>query len=372
MNHPTSEARAAAAAVIGISMLLLLGLPPLGIFLADKPLAVYLKFPPLTRYVEHAGFSELAFALMAVLVAASALPFVITVLRAPPKHSARGGGTFPAWGVAGIALMLAAWVVAWTRLRWMASLQTHTFLPLWIGYIVTVNACIHWRSGSCPLTHETRSYLALFPMSTLFWWFFEYLNRFVQNWYYVGVEEFGPVEYVFWSSLAFSTVLPAVYATRALLATHPRLQAGLDQGWRMRLPRRAALPVLLLAAAGLLSIGIWPNWTYPILWLAPLTIIIALQALLGQSTVLAPINNGDWREIWVWMLAAFVCGVFWETWNYLSAAKWIYSVPFVHRFEIFEMPLLVYAGYLPFGLECAVAAGLAAQICGIESSLSIN
>jgi hypothetical protein len=33
-------------------------------------------------------------------------------------------------------------------------------------------------------------------------------------------------------------------------------------------------------------------------------------------------------------------------------------VPFVHRFQIFEMPLLGYAGYLPFGLECLAVADL--------------
>jgi hypothetical protein len=41
-------------------------------------------------------------------------------------------------------------------------------------------------------------------------------------------------------------------------------------------------------------------------------------------------------------------------WNFYSLAKWKYSIPFVHRFEIFEMPVLGYFGYLPFGLECAV------------------
>jgi len=51
-------------------------------------------------------------------------------------------------------------------------------------------------------------------------------------------------------------------------------------------------------------------------------------------------------------LAALVCGLFWEMWNYGSLAHWEYSVPLVHRFEIFHMPLLGYSGYLPFGLEC--------------------
>jgi hypothetical protein len=42
-------------------------------------------------------------------------------------------------------------------------------------------------------------------------------------------------------------------------------------------------------------------------------------------------------------------------WNVNSAAKWVYSIPFVDRFHLFEMPLLGYAGYVPFGLECVVA-----------------
>jgi hypothetical protein len=47
-------------------------------------------------------------------------------------------------------------------------------------------------------------------------------------------------------------------------------------------------------------------------------------------------------------------------WNTYSLARWTYSVPLVHRFQIFEMPLLGYAGYLPFGLECVVAGELLA------------
>jgi hypothetical protein len=31
-------------------------------------------------------------------------------------------------------------------------------------------------------------------------------------------------------------------------------------------------------------------------------------------------------------------------------------VQFVNRFHVFEMPILGYAGYLPFGVECAVIA----------------
>jgi hypothetical protein len=33
----------------------------------------------------------------------------------------------------------------------------------------------------------------------------------------------------------------------------------------------------------------------------------------------------------------------------------------VQRFHLFEMPLLGYAGYLPFGIECALVMDLAAR-----------
>ena len=55
-------------------------------------------------------------------------------------------------------------------------------------------------------------------------------------------------------------------------------------------------------------------------------------------------------------MAALICGLVWETWNWGAIAKWIYSVPFVQRWQIWEMPLIGFAGYLPFGLECAAVS----------------
>jgi len=71
---------------------------------------------------------------------------------------------------------------------------------------------------------------------------------------------------------------------------------------------------------------------------------------------------GDWSGAVAAALAALVCGGFWEMWNYFSLAKWEYSIPFVQRFQIFEMPLLGYAGYLPFGLECVVIGDMLSQL----------
>jgi hypothetical protein len=119
-----------------------------------------------------------------------------------------------------------------------------------------------------------------------------------------------------------------------------------------------AAGVFGLSAMGLAGIGVWPNYLFPLLWVSPLTIIISLQTLMGETTIIDQMATGDWRWAFSSVLAALICGGFWEMWNFYSLAKWEYSIPFVHRFEIFEMPVLGYAGYLPFGLECAVVGDM--------------
>jgi hypothetical protein len=47
-----------------------------------------------------------------------------------------------------------------------------------------------------------------------------------------------------------------------------------------------------------------------------------------------------------------LCGFWWELWNANSLVHWEYSIPYVHALKIFEMPILGYSGYLPFGLTC--------------------
>jgi len=57
-------------------------------------------------------------------------------------------------------------------------------------------------------------------------------------------------------------------------------------------------------------------------------------------------------------IAALVCGFFWELWNVKSFAHWEYNIPYVDAYLVFEMPIIGYAGYLPFGLVCIAVAGV--------------
>jgi hypothetical protein len=210
--------------------------------------------------------------------------------------------------------------------------------------------------GKCMMIDKPKFFSMLFILSAFFWWFFEYLNRFVQNWYYEGIGDLSPFIYFLYATLPFATVLPVVLGTYDLLESFPKLSAGLDNFIKIKLrnPKMIAWIILIVCAIGLALIGIYPNFLFPLLWISPLAVISSVMILQGRKTIFTLLENGDWRQIFLLALSALICGFFWEMWNYHSLARWIYEVPFVNRFKIFEMPILGYSGYLPFGLECAV------------------
>jgi len=160
--------------------------------------------------------------------------------------------------------------------------------------------------------------------------------------------------------MSSSTVLPAVLGTKEWLMTFLIFKRAFGSYKRIDFPfsQEAGFAIIIISGISLVCIGIFPNYLYPLLWISPLLIIIGLQALWGESHIFSEIPEGDWSNIVSSALAALICGLFWEMWNYNSLAKWVYTVPFVQRYHIFEMPLIGFAGYIPFGFECLAVGAL--------------
>lgn len=157
-----------------ISNLILVGAPLAGAWLTGQPFDAYLEFPPRPLRVAVPGFSCAAFLLLATLIVTVFAPFAWRIIRAPAAPRAPDDRRpFPLWGWLALAWLAASWTLAWTRFPWFEPVQQHTFTPLWLGYIATVNALTVRRKGSSLLTRELLRFAALFPLSALFWWFFE-------------------------------------------------------------------------------------------------------------------------------------------------------------------------------------------------------
>jgi hypothetical protein len=354
--------------LIPVLSLLLLGLPLAGLAIAGESLQVYFEYPPQTHYVEHAAFSWPVFVLTCIVGLSSLVGIIYLLVRDKRALNARRARRsintmhWPWWGWVGLLLLVSSWFLAWNRFDWLGDWQRMTFTPIWLGYILVINAWTFRREGQCLLSHERSYFLLLFPLSSLFWWYFEYLNRFVQNWFYLGVTDFSPVEYTVLASLSFSTVLPAVMSTQQWL----RSLFGLDDipvqhvanVWSSR---TVATILLLLSSLALFLLGILPDLLFPFLWFAPLLLLYGLQGIRGEPDLVQEFHRRGWQVVYLPALSALQCGILWELWNYQSVAKWVYEVPFVDRFKIFEMPVAGFTGYLPFGIECLAIALLIRQ-----------
>lgn len=351
---------------IPMKPLLIIGLllicPLIGVWWINQPLPAYISRPPIPTHPGFRSFSWLAFAPLAVVIVGVLSPFIFRVMKYspsshPPSTSA-GAGRLPWWGWGAVAWTVIAWVLAWNRFSWFDTWQPHTFLFLWFGYPVVINALTYARSGRCLLLHHRAQFFLLFPLSVGFWWMFEYLNQFVNNWHYVNLIETDPLERVLLSSLAFSTVLPAVVSTREFLATIPRLSEPFRRWHQLPHLDSAKTGWMLLGGAGLglTLIGVWPTVLFPFLWIAPLGLLWGIPLIRQDPTLLRSLAEGDWRPVIHSSVAAATCGFWWELWNAGSLVHWKYTIPYVHGYTVFQMPILGYAGYLPFGLVCLAVA----------------
>lgn len=344
--------------VFAIPAALTLLLPLLGILSTGRDITPFLAFPPKPVILSHPGFSFPVFIGIAVFALLAVLPFVQKGI-AFKSDKQRPVRPLPLWGVAAGCCLVCFWMLAWTRFKWMTSLQPHTFFPLWISWIVLVNALAHWRSGQCPMLANPVRFIVLFLVSAVFWWGFEYLNRFVGNWHYTG-SQYTALTYFILATVSFSTVLPAVESMKAFLLTCDLFQNGFKA---MPLPgnlvsRTSALTILAVSCALLFFVGIFPAQLFPLIWVCPFCIFLACRILAGMPHSFSGIRNRDYTQVVAYASAAAVCGIFWELFNFYSLARWHYSIPYVQALHVFEMPILGYAGYLPFGLECALIIDL--------------
>ena len=259
-------------------------------------------------------------------------------------------------GWLGLFMICVAWPLNWA----LPGLRTHLlFFPLWLGYALAVDALVLRRRGTSILSRSPRDFALLFVYSAPAWWLFEAFNWRTQNWEYLGADEFGGFTYFLLTTLSFSTVMPAVFETAELVRSAtwmPRLSAG---------PRLAPTRPLLLAMLGVgltmvaLSMSL-PQYFYPLLWGSAFFLAEPINAWRGRPSLLKYLERGDWRPVAALALGALVCGFFWELWNFYSYPKWTYHTPGVEFLHVFEMPLLGFLGYPPFGLELYALAHLIA------------
>jgi len=253
----------------------------------------------------------------------------------------------PRQTVVGAVIIAITWPVAWSGWEpW----STYTFFPLWLGYILVVDGLVWARSGTSPMTRSVGRFLGLFALSAPGWWLFEAANERLQNWYYLTSEPIPRWEYAVRATIAFSTVVPAIFVTAELFRTLPFLRRTVP--FVRFAPGRTGLYALI--AAGIVMTAAWivfPDVAFPFVWIGAFFILDPVNRLIGARSLAADVARNNWSNVFALFAAGLTCGFFWEMWNSRSMPKWIYEVPYIDSPKLFEMPLLGYGGYFPFALE---------------------
>ncbi len=259
---------------------------------------------------------------------------------------------FPFYGYLALGLNAAAWYGSWQD--GSDLLKSLSFFPLWLSFILILDALNRVRSGSSLMTRAPGKFVQLFLFSSPIWWLFELLNWPVQAWHYISPFSYpaGSVLAAVLATVNFSIVLPAVIEMAELLASfkalRPRLAA---RGVGERASLRAIVCLILLGTILLALPYLWPQGGFFLMWLSLGFLLDPINNVLGRKSALAHFKARDWRFFVTLPLSALACGFFWEMWNYYSLPKWYYTIPYVGFGKVFEMPILGFSGYLPFAVE---------------------
>lgn len=227
----------------------------------------------------------------------------------------------------------------------------------WTGFLLFADGVV-WRArGSSWMKSAPREFVGLALASIPLWLVFEFYDRFIDNWNYVGLPENAFVRYAGYA-WAFATIWPAIFEGAELVAVWrgaggPRSTPAAPEPSAMRgLSRGEWLSV----AAGFVML-VWPlvrpsRYLAAPVWLGFIFVLDPINARLGGESLTADLRSGSYDRAINLALSGLLCGFLWEFWNYWSRTKWHYTVPIMEHVKLFEMPLPGFLGFPAFAFEC--------------------
>lgn len=223
----------------------------------------------------------------------------------------------------------------------------------WTAYLFLLDGLLLRMTGRSPVRDRPMRFIVCCLASIPIWVVFDWVNfEYMMAWDYHGLAE------NFWHrnlkyAVAFAAITPAM-----LLSAEVVRAAGLRE---VRLPplhigRGAQIVMMVLGAAAF----VFPIWIAdPVgsltLWLSLLLLLDPINDRFGAPSLIGDWREGRWGRTLALMAGGGICGLWWEAWNWFALTKWTYDLPFLGPLEgwrYFEMPLVGFLGFFPFGPEC--------------------
>lgn len=352
----------------------------------------FFKFPPeMTDYGAKAPFNIYIFIGFSIFCTFIILLYIFPQwfgfkkIKVVSELNLKKKAPFPVWFFFGVFLLIVSLIILWGKFSEPKILVNWALIPLFWSAVFVVDGLVYYRTiGKSIINTRPHTIIAIAVCSIGGWTYFEYLNFFVkENWYYPSGNLISTEQFIIYSLLGSTGLLTIVFEMYTLLKSFKHLAVKYSQGPKVNISRKTWKIIYVISLFIMLMISVLPDQLFFILWLGPLFALLAILSLQNTWTPFTPLAKGNWTPVALVCLAYLIQGFFYEGWNYFSAIHlehnqvisynpgfWMYSVPYVDKFHIFEMPILGYFGYLPFGLFCWVAWLVFANLLGIDHKFS--
>jgi hypothetical protein len=220
--------------------------------------------------------------------------------------------------------------------------QFFSYLVFWWSYIVFVDTLLAIRLKRFIILNGNLPFLIV--ISSGFWCMYEIINLRLENWFYINLPDKIVLRWAGYM-LAFGTVIPALHATKELI------RSLIGEIGRKPVPlKNYSMSAMCIGLAALIVTLAFPLYGFPLAWIFLVLIIDGFNYVKGFPSFLGEAEQGLAGNLISTALAGLLCGMLWETWNFWSISKWVYTVPFFENLKIFEMPLPGYVGFLFFAV----------------------
>lgn len=350
----------------------------------------YFKYP-MTNYQVLAPFSWIVFVFVAlgglVIICLYFFPpwFGFKRTPIPPVPKVRKV-KWPWWFWLGFICFATCIILLWrgqhNNLGWFLHWSD---FPLFWGLALLIDGWVYVRNGGRSMVNDRpQELIGIGVSSAVGWMLFEYLNFFVDyDWYYPFGDQISNEQFLFYAIVISTGLLPLSFVFYDLFNTVPVLKTRFTEGFKFIMPEKIKTILLVLSLLSLFATGFFPSQLFFVLWISPAVLIGVVLDKLGIWTPLRSIGKGNWRPTLVFALTYLAAGLCLECENYFSAARdiagnptysqqpafWEYNLPYVNKYHLFQMPLLGYLGYMPFGIYCWLWWIAFAYMQGIPSML---
>jgi len=217
------------------------------------------------------------------------------------------------------------------------------FVTSWWAYIIILDSILSLRSGRPMFLN--RNLPEAIMISCGFWCIFELVNLRLENWFYVNIPFEAPVRYTGYL-LAYGSVIPAICLTAA--AANPFFVSLKTRPFTVRsyAARTIAAGIILFFLMFLL-----PDYLFGLAWVFGIFLTDGINYRAGHRSFMADLEKGSPGRLLAALTSGLICGILWESWNFISPVRWIYTVPFLEGIKVFEMPIVGYIGFPVFAVE---------------------